>query len=80
MQYNKLAFDARFLGIWYICPCTTSVAMGKMVFILSDEFTYLISTSNYILNLRYRPWTPNLSTVLHTIKLLNCDNSNKFAY
>ena len=22
MQYDKLTFDARFLGIWYICPCT----------------------------------------------------------
>ena len=22
MQYDKLTSDARFLGIWYICPCT----------------------------------------------------------
>ena len=22
MQYDKLTFDARFLGIWYICLCT----------------------------------------------------------
>ena len=22
MQYDKLTFDARFLGICYICPCT----------------------------------------------------------
>ena len=27
----------------------------KIVFIRSGEFTYLISTSNYVLNLRYRP-------------------------
>ena len=25
MQYDKLTFDARFLGIWYICPCTMMV-------------------------------------------------------
>ena len=31
----------------------------NIMFIRSDEFLYSISTSNYLLNLRYRPTTPN---------------------
>ena len=55
----------------------------KNVFIQSDKFTYGISASNYVLNLRYRPHYAkykDLYWVLHTTKSLNRDNIKKFAY
>ena len=38
----------------------------KIVFIRSDEFTYWISTSNYALNLRYRPHYSEYKELYHT--------------
>ena len=49
-----------FLGISILsCPTFSEITQAwqclKIVFIWSDEFTYWISTSYYVLNLRYRP-------------------------
>ena len=50
MQYDKLTFDARFLGIWYICPCT--IDLKKKLSTLNWLFL-ILEITNYCKGLNH---------------------------